>query len=124
MTQAAFLGLDVMGYPSSGLLKSPGYDLTVFNRTFAKTYTWVAEHGGQSGKPHADTATGAGNVIACVRQDDDLRAVCCGKAGAENRQVVDPVRQALGGLTPLQAVADALTVRPHHPCHPSRKDSL
>ena len=82
MTKVAFLGLGVMGYPMAGHLKSAGHDVTVFNRTFAKAEKWVAEHGGQAAKTPAEAADGAEIVLACVGNDDDLRAVCLGDTGA------------------------------------------
>ena len=82
MTKIAFLGLGVMGYPMAGHLKSAGHDVTVFNRTFAKAEKWVSEHGGSAAKTPAEAADGADMVMACVGNDDDLRAVCLGDAGA------------------------------------------
>ena len=43
----AFIGLGVMGYPMAGHLASNGYNVTVFNRTKAKSEKWCAEFGGQ-----------------------------------------------------------------------------
>ncbi|KUJ77596.1 NAD(P)-dependent oxidoreductase [Ruegeria profundi] len=82
MTKVAFLGLGVMGYPMAGHLKSAGHDVTVFNRTMAKAEKWVSEHGGRAAKTPAEAADGAGMVMACVGNDDDLRAVCLGDTGA------------------------------------------
>lgn len=82
MTKIAFLGLGVMGYPMAGHLKSAGHDVTVFNRTFAKAEKWVSEHGGSAAKTPAEAADGADMVMACVGNDDDLRAVCLGDSGA------------------------------------------
>lgn len=82
MTKVAFLGLGVMGYPMAGHLKSAGYDVTVFNRTFSKAEKWATEHGGNTAKTPAEAAQGADMVMACVGNDDDLRAVCSGETGA------------------------------------------
>ena len=82
MTKVAFLGLGVMGYPMAGHLKSAGHEVTVFNRTFAKAEKWAAEHGGNAAKTPAEAADGAELVMACVGNDDDLRAVCLGETGA------------------------------------------
>lgn len=82
MTKVAFLGLGVMGYPMAGHLKSAGHDVTVFNRTMAKAEKWVSEHGGRAAKTPAEAADGAEMVMACVGNDDDLRAVCLGDTGA------------------------------------------
>jgi 3-hydroxyisobutyrate dehydrogenase len=59
--KVAFIGLGVMGYPMAGHLAAAGHDVTVYNRTAAKTEKWLAHHGGN---------------------DDDLRAVVLGDDGA------------------------------------------
>ncbi|MEM8876353.1 MAG: NAD(P)-dependent oxidoreductase [Pseudomonadota bacterium] len=82
MTKVAFLGLGVMGYPMAGHLKAKGHDVTVYNRTFAKAEKWAAEHGGNAARTPAEAADGAEMVMACVGNDDDLRAVCLGDEGA------------------------------------------
>ena len=82
MAKIAFLGLGVMGYPMAGHLRAAGHEVTVYNRTAAKSEAWVAEHGGSSAPTPAEAAAGAEFVMACVGNDDDLRAVCLGEAGA------------------------------------------
>ena len=82
MAKVAFLGLGVMGYPMAGHLVKAGHDVTVYNRTAAKAEAWVAEHGGVMGATPAEAARGADFVMACVGNDDDLRAVCVGEGGA------------------------------------------
>lgn len=82
MAKLAFLGLGVMGYPMAGHLAAAGHDVTVYNRTSAKAEAWVKEHGGAMAKTPADAAQGAEMVMACVGNDDDLRAVCIGDDGA------------------------------------------
>ena len=82
MAKAAFLGLGVMGYPMAGHLQAAGHDVTVYNRTAAKAEAWVAQHGGAMATTPNDAAKGAEYVMACVGNDDDLRAVCTGEDGA------------------------------------------
>ena len=82
MTKVAFLGLGVMGYPMAGHLQAAGHEVTVYNRTAAKAEAWAKEHGGQSAETPAEAAKGAELVMACVGNDDDLRAVCLGDTGA------------------------------------------
>ena len=48
MTEVAFIGLGVMGYPMAGHLAAGGHQVTVYNRTGEKARGWVAEHGGRS----------------------------------------------------------------------------
>lgn len=82
MAKLAFLGLGVMGGPMARHLASKGHDVTVYNRTAAKAEAWVAAHGGRLGRTPAEAAAGAEIVLACVGNDDDLREVCTGPAGA------------------------------------------
>jgi 3-hydroxyisobutyrate dehydrogenase len=82
MTKLAFLGLGVMGFPMAGHLAAAGHEVTVYNRTRAKADAWVAKHGGHAADTPAAAAQGADIVLACVGNDDDLRAVCTGPDGA------------------------------------------
>jgi 3-hydroxyisobutyrate dehydrogenase len=82
MAQVAFLGLGVMGGPMARHLAAAGHDVTVFNRTAARAAAWVTAHGGRQASSRAEAAQGAGVVLACVGNDDDLRAVCTGAEGA------------------------------------------
>ncbi len=82
MAKVAFLGLGVMGFPMAGHLAAKGHEVTVYNRTEAKAADWVARHGGRRAASPAAAAEGAEFVMACVGNDDDLRAICTGEAGA------------------------------------------
>ncbi|MCL4187264.1 MAG: NAD(P)-dependent oxidoreductase [Rhodobacteraceae bacterium] len=82
MAKVAFLGLGVMGFPMAGHLAARGHAVTVYNRTAARAEAWVARHGGTMAPTPAAAAAGAEFVMACVGNDDDLRAVCLGPAGA------------------------------------------
>ena len=82
MAKVAFLGLGVMGYPMAGHLQKAGHEVTVYNRTAAKAEKWVTEHGGAMAPTPREAAQGADFVMACVGNDDDLRAVCTGADGA------------------------------------------
>ena len=78
MAKLAFLGLGVMGAPMARHLAAAGHDLTVYNRTAEKADVWVKAYGGTSATTPALAAQGAEMVMACVGNDDDLRAVCLG----------------------------------------------
>ncbi|MEM8689726.1 MAG: NAD(P)-dependent oxidoreductase [Pseudomonadota bacterium] len=78
----AWIGLGVMGYPMAGYLQKAGHDVTVYNRTAAKAEKWVSEYGGSSAPTPKAAAEGASVVLACVGNDDDLRAVVVGDDGA------------------------------------------
>lgn len=83
MASVAFLGLGVMGYPMAGhLRKKGGHDVTVYNRTKAKSEQWVAQYGGSVANTPAEAADGKDFVFCCVGNDDDLRAVTIGAEGA------------------------------------------
>ncbi len=82
MARCAFLGLGVMGAPMAGHLARAGHDVTVYNRTASKAEAWVAAHGGAMADTPEAAAQGAEFVLACVGDDDDLRAVCTGEGGA------------------------------------------
>lgn len=82
MTKVAFLGLGVMGYPMAGHLAAAGYEVTVYNRTAAKADAWVAQYGGAAAETPCAAVKDAEFVMACVGNDDDLRAVCLGNDGA------------------------------------------
>ena len=82
--KVAFLGLGVMGYPMAGHLARAGHQVTVYNRTSAKSEAWRTEFGAT----HAFAATPreaaahADIVFCCVGNDDDLRSVTLGANGA------------------------------------------
>ncbi|MEQ8357253.1 MAG: NAD(P)-dependent oxidoreductase [Kiloniellaceae bacterium] len=82
MTKVAFLGLGVMGFPMAGHLAEAGHDVTVYNRTAAKSEAWVAKHGGAAAATPRAAADGAEMVFSCVGNDDDLRGVVLGGDGA------------------------------------------
>ena len=83
MAKVAFLGLGVMGYPMAGHLRNKGgHDVTVYNRTGAKSDKWVAQFGGKSAKTPKAAAEGQDFVMCCVGNDDDLRQVTLGADGA------------------------------------------
>jgi len=82
VAKVAFLGLGVMGYPMAGHLQGAGHDVVVYNRTQAKAQAWMDAHGGQAAATPAQAAQDADFVMACVGNDDDLRAVTLGDTGA------------------------------------------
>jgi len=89
--KVAFIGLGVMGYPMAGHLAAAGHELSVFNRSPAKTKRWVAEHGGRHAPTVAKAVAGCEFVVLCVGNDDDVREVVTEAlpAMAENGVVID-----------------------------------
>ncbi len=80
--RVAFLGLGVMGLPMAGHLALAGHQVTVYNRSPAKSQAWVAEFKGNSAPTPREAAAGCDIVFCCVGNDDDLRAVVLGSDGA------------------------------------------
>ena len=98
MATVAFLGLGVMGFPMARHLAAKGHEVVVYNRSTARAEAWVAAHGGRAAATPAAAAAGAEFVMACVGNDDDLRAVCLGADGA------------FAGMTPGAIFVDHTTV--------------
>ena len=80
--RVAFLGLGVMGLPMAGHLALAGHQVTVYNRSPAKSQAWGAEFKGASAPTPREAAAGCDIVFCCVGNDDDLRAVVLGRDGA------------------------------------------
>ena len=82
MSNVAFLGLGVMGFPMAGHLRTAGHDVVVYNRTAAVAARWLETYGGLSAPTPRKAAENRDFVFACVGNDDDLRSVCLGDDGA------------------------------------------
>jgi 3-hydroxyisobutyrate dehydrogenase len=81
--KVAFLGLGVMGYPMAGHLHSAGHQVTVYNRTAAKSVAFCAAFAGaEHGSTPKVAVKDADIVFCCVGNDDDLRSVVLGADGA------------------------------------------
>lgn len=83
MARVAWIGLGVMGYPMAGhLQRRGGHDVVVYNRSLSKAEKWCREFGGEAAPTPAEAARGCEAVFACVGNDDDVRSVTVGPAGA------------------------------------------
>jgi 3-hydroxyisobutyrate dehydrogenase len=83
MAKVAFLGLGVMGFPMAGHLATKGgHEVTVYNRTPAKAKAWAEKFGGKTAATPKAAAEGQEFVMACVGNDNDLRAITLGGDGA------------------------------------------
>lgn len=71
----AFVGLGVMGFPMAGHLAAAGREVTVFNRSPAKSLRWTETHPGRHAPTIAEAAAQAEVLILCVGRDDDVRQV-------------------------------------------------
>ena len=82
MLKVAFLGMGVMGYPMAGHIAAAGHEVTVYNRTAAKSEAWAAQHGGAAALTPAAAAADADFVFCCVGDDPDVLSVALGDDGA------------------------------------------
>ena len=82
VSQAAFIGLGVMGYHMAGHLARAGHAVTVFNRSRARAEQWAAEFGGAVAASPAAATAGADAVFCCLGDDDSVRAMVLGPGGA------------------------------------------
>ena len=82
MSNLAFIGLGVMGFPMAGHLANAGYNMTVYNRSSDKVKKWCSEYKGKIAATPADAAEGADFIMCCVGNDNDLREVTIGPNGA------------------------------------------
>ncbi len=80
--KVSFIGLGVMGYPMAGYLAKAGHEVTVYNRTATTAQRWIDDYPGAAAVTPKAAAEGADFVFCCVGNDDDLRAVTMGEAGA------------------------------------------
>jgi 3-hydroxyisobutyrate dehydrogenase-like beta-hydroxyacid dehydrogenase len=81
--KVAFLGLGVMGYPMAGHLHLAGHQISVYNRSTAKSIAFQAEYAGSTnGLTPKLAVKDADIVFCCVGNDDDLRSVVLGADGA------------------------------------------
>ena len=115
MAACAFIGLGVMGFPMAGHLQASGHQTTVYNRTTSRAEEWVEAHGGSSVSTPREAATGAGAVMVCVGNDDDLRSVVFGKDGAlagmaEDSTLVDHTTASAEVASEIATVASEIGV--------------
>jgi len=66
----------------AGHLKNAGIDVCVYNRTAEKAQRWVDQYKGSMADTPAAAADGCDVVLSCVGNDDDVRQVLLGDAGA------------------------------------------
>lgn len=82
MSDVAFIGLGVMGYPMAGHLHRAGHRVRVYNRTAEVAERFSAEYGAVACASPAEAARGCSAVFLCVGNDDSVRDVVLGDAGA------------------------------------------
>ncbi len=80
--RVAFLGLGIMGRPMAANLARAGHELTVWNRTAAKTESFAEEHGAAAAPTPADAARGAEALVTMVVDVPEVESVLFGERGA------------------------------------------
>jgi 3-hydroxyisobutyrate dehydrogenase-like beta-hydroxyacid dehydrogenase len=99
MAKLAFLGLGQMGTPMATRLLNAGHDLTVWNRTSAKT-TPLVDLGASAAATPAEAVAGADAAITMVATPEALEEVMFGASGI------------VRGISPGQHLIDMSTVGP------------
>ncbi len=103
----AFLGLGVMGYPMAGHLATAGHQVSVYNRTAAKSAAFCAEFAGSThGLTPKAAVKGADIVFCCVGNDADLRSVVLGENLGNGTRAAEG---ALAGMKPGTLFVDHTT---------------
>ena len=81
MSNVAFIGLGVMGYPMAGYISKAGHNVTVYNRTATKADKWLTEYKGVKAETPAKATGDAEFIFTCVGNDNDLKEVTFGNNG-------------------------------------------
>jgi len=79
--KVSFIGLGVMGYPMAGYISKAGHNVTVYNRTKAKTEKWTKEYKGNVADTPMEAAKDSDFIFTCVGNDNDLKEVTLGDKG-------------------------------------------
>ena len=107
LQKVAFLGLGVMGYPMAGHLATAGHQVSVYNRTAAKSAAFCAEFVGSThGLTPKAAVKGADIVFCCVGNDADLRSVVLGENLGNGTRGTEG---ALAGMKPGSIFVDHTT---------------
>ena len=105
--KVAFLGLGVMGYPMAGHLAAAGHQVSVYNRTAAKSAAFCAEFAGSThGLTPKAAVKGADIVFCCVGNDADLLSVVLGENLGNGTRAAEG---ALAGMKPGTIFVDHTT---------------
>jgi 3-hydroxyisobutyrate dehydrogenase/2-hydroxy-3-oxopropionate reductase len=105
--RVAFLGLGVMGHPMAGHLTAAGHQVSVYNRTAAKSAAFCAEFaGGTHGLTPKLAVKDADIVFCCVGNDADLRSVVLGENLGNGARGTEG---ALAGMKPGAIFVDHTT---------------
>ena len=91
ITDVAFIGLGVMGFPMAGHLANAGLNVHVYNRSKSKADLWIEQYQGSVYDTPKQAAEGCQLVFICVGNDDDVRSVVYGDVGVLASCVADTI---------------------------------
>lgn len=100
MTSVAFLGLGAIGRPMAQRVAAAGFQLTVWNRTEARTHACAADTGARAAATPADAVRDAQFVITCLSTSQDVASLLDGPTGL------------LAGLAPNAVLVDCTSGDP------------
>lgn len=99
MKKIGFIGLGTMGAPMASNLLKQGYEVTVYNRTIAKSESLVTQGATVATTPRK-AIEGVNTVITMVSDDNSIRAIYEGEDGV------------LAGLKAGMTIIDCSTISP------------
>ena len=76
-----FIGLGIMGFPMAGHL-SNHHEVSVFNRSFEKTKSWIKKHSGSECSSVKEISEVSDILFLCVGNDNDVKEIISEKDGA------------------------------------------
>ncbi|MCS5591583.1 MAG: NAD(P)-dependent oxidoreductase [Gammaproteobacteria bacterium] len=80
-----FIGLGTMGYHMAGHLSKSGLaNVTVYNRTSAKTQQWQAEFEGEAASTLEDAVSSADIIMTCAGKDEDMMEIVFSENGVSS----------------------------------------
>ena len=93
--RVGFIGLGIMGRPMAEHILRAGHELTVFNRTAAKTKDLAASGAAVEDSP-AGVAARSEVIITMVTDSPDVEQVIAGRGGGSGRDIGQDVGQDVG----------------------------
>jgi len=79
--QIGFIGLGNMGYSMAGHIALNNYDISVYNRTIAKSRKWGDEYKARYCESYQDVITASDVLILCVGNDQDVEKIITSDQG-------------------------------------------
>src|SRR5262245_56094373 len=99
MQPVGFIGLGLMGGPMAANLLKAGFEVTVYNRTAAKTGALVGAGARRAALPR-DVATPGGVVVSMLADDATLEALTAGPEGFGERLGTGGLHLSMSTVSP------------------------